>query len=54
VLHAPILIGVSVLVRSVTIYPLAKALAVAVAAWMVSLAVAVIVRRIPVLGKIFA
>ena len=54
VFHTPLLVGVSVLMRTATMYPLAKALIAGVVAWAGSLAVAWIVRRIPGLGKLFA
>ena len=54
VFHTPLLVAAAVLMRTVTMYPLAKALIIAVAAWVASLAVAWIVRRIPGVGKLFA
>jgi glucans biosynthesis protein C len=54
VFHAPILVGASVLLQAVVIYPLAKALIVAAAAWAVSLGVAWLVRKIPGIGRLFA
>ncbi len=52
--HAPILVGISVLVRTVTMYPLAKTLAVAALAWVASVAFAWLVRKIPAVGRLFA
>jgi len=54
VFHAPILVGVSMLLRSSAVYPLAKAALVAAIAFGVSLAFAALVRRIPGLRKVFA
>ncbi len=54
VFHAPILVGVSVLARGLAVYPLAKALLAAAAAWTLAFAVAAAVRRIPGVGKVFA
>ncbi len=54
VFHAPLLVAVSVLSRTVTMYPLAKAVLAAAIAWAASLAVAWLVRRIPGVGKLFA
>ena len=54
VFHAPILVGVSVLLQAVVIYPPAKALIAAAAAWAASLCVAWLVRKIPGIGKFFA
>jgi surface polysaccharide O-acyltransferase-like enzyme len=52
--HAPILVGVSMLLRTVAMYPLAKALAVAAVAWIASIAFAWLVRKIPGVGRLFA
>jgi glucans biosynthesis protein C len=52
--HAPILVGVSVLLLTVAMHPLAKALAAAGLAWAASVAFAWVVRKIPVVGKYFA
>jgi glucan biosynthesis protein C len=52
--HAPILVGVSILIIPVTIHPLAKALIAASAAWVGSVAFAWVVRKIPVVGRFFA
>ncbi len=52
--HAPILVGVSVLMIAVTMHPLAKALAAASAAWVISVAFAWAVRKIPGVGRFFA
>jgi glucan biosynthesis protein C len=52
--HAPILVSVSVLIASVTMHPLAKALTAAAAAWALSVAFAWVVRKIPGVGKLFA
>ncbi len=54
VFHTPLLVGAAVLLRTATMYPLAKGLIIAVGAWVASLAVAWIVRRIPGIGKLFA
>jgi glucan biosynthesis protein C len=52
--HAPILVGVSILMVTVAMHPLAKALAAAGLAWVASVAFAWVVRKIPVAGKFFA
>lgn len=52
--HAPILVGVSMLLRTVTVYPLAKTLIVAGLAWIASIACAWLVRKIPGAGRLFA
>jgi len=52
--HTPILVGVSVLLISVTMHPLAKALVAAGLAWAASVAFAWVIRKIPVAGKFFA
>jgi glucan biosynthesis protein C len=52
--HAPILVGVSVLLRAFTLYPLAKAVLVAVIAFSLSLGFTWIVRKVPGLRKVFA
>jgi len=54
VFHAPILVTVSMLLRSADIYPLAKAVIAAAAAFALSLGVAWLVRRIPAVGRVFA
>jgi hypothetical protein len=54
VFHTPVLIAASVLMRTVFLYPLAKTLIVGVAAWIVSLAIAFVARRIPGCGRLFA
>ena len=52
--HAPILVGVSMLLLTVTLHPLVKALIVASLAWVASTAFAWVVRKIPGIGRIFA
>ncbi|MGO9310000.1 MAG: acyltransferase family protein [Spirochaetia bacterium] len=52
--HAPILVGVSMILRAVVIYPLAKAALAAAAAFAVSLGLAWVVRKVPGLGRVFA
>jgi hypothetical protein len=52
--HAPILVGVSILIIPVTMHPLAKALVAASTAWVFSVAFAWMVRKIPVVGRFFA
>lgn len=52
--HAPILVTVSLVIRSLALYSLAKAALAAVIALAVSLIVAALVRRIPGLGRIFS
>ena len=52
--HAPILVGVSVLLRAFTLYPLAKAVLVAAIAFGLSLGVAWLVRKVPGLRTVFA
>jgi glucans biosynthesis protein C len=54
VFHAPILVGVSMLLRTVVMYPLAKAAVAAIIAFTVSLAFAAAIRRVPGLRKAFA
>ena len=54
VFHAPILVGVSMLLRSATMYPLLKAAVAAVMAFALSLGFAALIRRIPGLRKVFA
>ncbi|HTO21269.1 MAG TPA: acyltransferase family protein, partial [Spirochaetia bacterium] len=54
VFHAPILVGVSMLLRSAAMYPLLKAAVAAVMAFALSLAFAALIRRIPGLRKVFA
>ena len=52
--HAPILVGVSMLMLSVAMHPLAKTLVVAGIAWVASIAFAWLVRKIPGVGRLFA
>ena len=52
--HAPILVAVSVLIRSAAIYPLAKAAIAAALAFCLSFGVAWLVRKIPAVGRVFA
>ncbi len=52
--HAPILVGVSMLFIAVTMHPLAKTLVAASAAWVLSVAFAWVVRKIPGVGRFFA
>jgi glucan biosynthesis protein C len=52
--HAPILVGASMLLLSVAMHPLAKALAAAGLAWVVSTGFAWVVRKIPGVGRLFA
>jgi surface polysaccharide O-acyltransferase-like enzyme len=52
--HAPILVGVSVLLRAFALYPLAKAVLVAAIAFALSLGFTWAVRKVPGLRKIFA
>ncbi len=54
VLHAPILVTVSMVLRTASLYPLAKAAAAAVIAFGLSLGVAWLVRKIPAVGRVFA
>jgi glucans biosynthesis protein C len=54
VFHAPILVGVTMLLRSLSLDPLAKTALAAAAAWTASVAVAWLVRRIPGVGRLFA
>jgi glucan biosynthesis protein C len=54
VFHAPILVAVSMVLRTAVIYPLAKAAVAAAIAFALSLGVAWMVRRIPVVGRVFA
>jgi len=54
VFHAPILVGISMLLRTAAMYPLLKAAVAAVTAFALSLAFAALVRRIPGLRKVFA
>jgi glucan biosynthesis protein C len=53
-LHAPILVAITLAMRALLMYPLAKALLAAGIAFAASLLAAVIVRRIPGLGRLFA
>lgn len=52
--HAPILVGVSMLLIAVSMPPLAKALVAAGLAWAASIAFAWVVRKIPVVGRLFS
>lgn len=52
--HAPILVGVSLLLLPVVMHPLAKALVAAILAWIASTAFAWVVRKIPAVGRLFA
>jgi glucan biosynthesis protein C len=52
--HAPILVGVSILMTTLAMHPLAKAFVAAGLAWAVSVAFAWVVRKIPVAGRYFA
>ena len=52
--HTPILVGVSMLLITVSMHPLAKALLAAGLAWAASIAFAWVVRKIPVVGRLFA
>ena len=52
--HAPILVGVSMLMIAVAMHPLAKTLVVAGIAWVASIAFAWLVRKIPGVGRLFA
>jgi hypothetical protein len=52
--HAPILVGVSMLLLTVSMHPLAKTLVVAGIAWVASIAFAWVVRKIPGVGRLFA
>ncbi len=54
VFHTPVLVAASMAIRALAFHPLAKALVAGAAAWLVSLAIAWVVRRIPVIGRIFA
>jgi surface polysaccharide O-acyltransferase-like enzyme len=54
VFHAPILVGVSMLLRTAALYPLAKAGAAALIAFCASLAFTALVRRVPGLRRAFA
>jgi len=54
VFHTPVLVGASMLLRAVALYPVAKALVAGASAWAVSLVIAWLVRRIPAAGKLFA
>ncbi len=54
VFHTPVLVGASMLIRAVALYPLAKALIAGASTWIVTLALAWMVRRIPAIGKLFA
>jgi surface polysaccharide O-acyltransferase-like enzyme len=52
--HAPILVGVSVLLRAFALYPLAKAVLVAAIAFGLTLGFTWVVRKVPGLKKVFA
>jgi glucans biosynthesis protein C len=52
--HAPILVTASMLLMPVVMHPLAKALAAASLAWVVSTGFAWVVRKIPGVGRLFA
>jgi glucan biosynthesis protein C len=52
--HAPILVAVSMALRSFALYPLAKAGLAAAIAFALSMGFAWVVRRVPGLGKVFA
>jgi glucan biosynthesis protein C len=54
VFHAPILVAVSMILKNVAVYPLAKAAIAALLAFGVSVAAAWVIRRIPGLRKVFA
>jgi predicted amidohydrolase YtcJ len=51
--HAPILVGVTMLMRTLFPFPLAKALLAALVAWILSVGTAWLVRRIPGVGRLF-
>ncbi|HEX3009748.1 MAG TPA: acyltransferase family protein [Bacteroidales bacterium] len=53
VFHAPVLIAISMLVKGIRIDVLTKFIVVGVIAYMASLLVSHIIRKIPVLGKVF-
>jgi surface polysaccharide O-acyltransferase-like enzyme len=52
--HTPILVGASMVLRAVAVYPLGKAAIAAVIAWTVTLVFAWVMRKVPGLGKVFA
>jgi hypothetical protein len=54
VFHAPILVAVSMALRSFIVYPLAKAALAAGIAFALSVGFAWVVRKVPGLGKVFA
>lgn len=54
VFHAPILVAASMLLRSLTLYPLAKVLIVTIIALAASLALTALVRKVPGLKKLFS
>ncbi len=54
VFHTPVLVAASMAMGALAFHPLAKALLAGAAGWLVSLAIAWLVRRIPVIGRIFA
>jgi hypothetical protein len=54
VFHAPMLVGASMVLRTMALHPLAKTLLVALMAWMISMAVAWLVRHVPGLRRIIA
>jgi glucan biosynthesis protein C len=52
--HAPILVGVSMLLLAVAMHPLLKTLVAAGLAWVASAVLAWVVRKIPGVGRLFA
>ena len=54
VFHAPILVAVSMVLRTYTVYPLAKAAIAAAVAFALSLGFAWVVRKVPGLRRVFA
>ncbi len=54
VFHTPVLVAASMAIQGLALYPLAKVLIAGAAAWVVALGIAWLVRRIPVVGKLFA
>jgi hypothetical protein len=54
VFHTPVLVAVSMAARGLALYPPVKALLAGAVSWIASLAVAWLVRRIPVIGRVFA
>jgi glucans biosynthesis protein C len=53
VFHAPVLVGVTVLLHGFLAWPLAKAGAAGLAAWVLSVAVAWVIQQVPGVRKIF-